>query len=70
MSPDLQTALDELASAIQSITLGSVEAVVTQERGHANHCEYDTVVRPAVTAVIVVSVKAISHAIIVIATKA
>ena len=35
MSPDLQTALDELASAIQSITLGSVEAVVTQEAGKA-----------------------------------
>ena len=33
MSPDLQTALDDLASAIQSITLGSVESVVIQEAG-------------------------------------
>ena len=33
MSPDLQTALDDLAEAIQSITLGSVEAVVIQEAG-------------------------------------
>ena len=35
MSPDLQTALDDLASAIQSITLGSVESVVIQEAGEA-----------------------------------
>jgi hypothetical protein len=35
MSPDLQTALDDLAEAIQSITLGSVEAVVIQEAGKA-----------------------------------
>lgn len=33
MSPDLKTALDDLAEAIQSITLGSVEAVVIQEAG-------------------------------------
>ena len=33
MSPDLQTALDDLAGAIQSITLGSVESVVIQEAG-------------------------------------
>lgn len=33
MSPDLQTALDDLASAIQSITLGSVESVVIHEAG-------------------------------------
>ena len=33
MSPDLQTALDDLAEAIHSITLGSVEAVVIQEAG-------------------------------------
>ena len=33
MSPDLQTALNDLAEAIQSITLGSVEAVVIQEAG-------------------------------------
>jgi hypothetical protein len=33
MSPDLQTALDDLAEAIQSITLGSVESVVIQEAG-------------------------------------
>jgi len=35
MSPDLKTALDELAEAIQSITLGSVEFVVIQEAGQA-----------------------------------
>ena len=35
MSPDLQTALDDLAEAMQSITLGSVEAVVIQEAGKA-----------------------------------
>jgi len=35
MSPDLQTVLDDLASAIQSITLGSVESVVIQEAGEA-----------------------------------
>ncbi len=35
MSPDLQTALDDLAGAIQSITLGSVESVVIQEAGEA-----------------------------------
>jgi hypothetical protein len=35
MSPDLQTALDDLAEAIQSITLGSVEVVVIQEAGKA-----------------------------------
>lgn len=35
MSPDLQTALDDLASAIQSITLGSVESVVIHEAGEA-----------------------------------
>ena len=33
MSPDLQTALDDLASAIQSITLGSVESVIIHEAG-------------------------------------
>jgi endonuclease III len=33
MNPDLQTALDDLAEAIQSITLGSVESVVIQEAG-------------------------------------
>jgi hypothetical protein len=33
MSPDLKTALDDLAEAIQSITLGSVESVVIQEAG-------------------------------------
>lgn len=33
MSPDLKTALDDLAEAVQSITLGSVEAVVIQEAG-------------------------------------
>jgi len=33
MSPDLKTALDDLAEAIQSITLGSVEVVVIQEAG-------------------------------------
>ena len=33
MSPDLKTALDDLAGAIQSITLGSVEAVIIQEAG-------------------------------------
>ena len=33
MSPDLQTALDDLAETIQSITLGSVEAIVIQEAG-------------------------------------
>lgn len=35
MSPALQTALDDLASAIQSITLGSVESVVIHEAGEA-----------------------------------
>ena len=35
MSPDLQTALDDLASAIQSITLGSVESVIIHEAGEA-----------------------------------
>ncbi len=35
MSSDLKTALDDLAEAIQSITLGSVEAVVIQEAGKA-----------------------------------
>jgi hypothetical protein len=35
MSPDLKTALDDLAEAIQSITLGSVEVVVIQEAGKA-----------------------------------
>ena len=35
MSSDLQTALDDLAEAIQSITLGSVEAVVIQEASKA-----------------------------------
>jgi hypothetical protein len=35
MSPDLKTALDDLAEAMQSITLGSVEAVVIQEAGKA-----------------------------------
>ena len=35
MSPDLQTALDDLAEAIHSITLGSVETVVIQETGKA-----------------------------------
>lgn len=33
MNPDLQTALLDLASAIESITLGSVESVVIQEAG-------------------------------------
>lgn len=35
MSPDLQTALDDIARAIQSITLGSVESVVIQQAGEA-----------------------------------
>ena len=35
MSPDLKTALDDLAEAIQSITLGSVESVVIQEAATA-----------------------------------
>ena len=35
MSPDLQSALDDLAETIQSITLGSIEAVVIQEAGEA-----------------------------------
>ena len=35
MSPDLKTALEDLAEGIQSITLGSVEAVIIQEAGQA-----------------------------------
>ena len=35
MSPELQTALDDIARAIQSITLGSVESVVIQVAGEA-----------------------------------
>lgn len=35
MTPDLQTALDDIARAIQSITLGSVESVVIQQAGEA-----------------------------------
>jgi len=35
MSPDLQTALDDLAETIQSITLGSVETIVIKEAGQA-----------------------------------
>lgn len=35
MCPDLKTAMDDLAEAIQSITLGSVESVVIQEAGEA-----------------------------------
>ena len=35
MSPELQTALDDIARAIQSITLGSVESVVIHEAGEA-----------------------------------
>ena len=35
MSTDLKTALNDLAEAMQSITLGSVEAVVIQEAGQA-----------------------------------
>ena len=35
MTPDLQTALDDIARAIQSITLGGVESVVIQQAGEA-----------------------------------
>ncbi len=50
MNPDLQTALDDLAEAIQSITLGSVESVVIQEAGEALiqnwNDHYDTKICP------------------------